>query len=47
MVLSPIPVEASGYYQATMPQPGPGTWRAIWVNPVTGGFELSRDVEVR
>ena len=42
-----VPVEASGYYTTAVAQPDPGTWRAIWVNPVTGGFEISREVEVR
>jgi hypothetical protein len=41
------PVEATGYYTAAAAQPNPGTWRAVWVNPVTGGFEFSREVEVR
>jgi hypothetical protein len=42
----PVAVEPGGYYNANISQPGPGTWRAVWINPVNGASLVSRQIEV-
>ena len=43
-----IPVtNAFGFWEAPRAAPGPGTWRAVWVNPVNGVPQISREINVQ
>ena len=45
MVGDPVPVPGYfSFFEAQRPVPGPGTWRAVWVNPATGAQTASREV---
>ena len=36
---------ANGFFEATIGQGGPGTWRAVWVNPFNPAqINVSREV---
>jgi hypothetical protein len=43
----PVPVPGTGYYETAVPERGPGTWRAVWLHPLSGAAAHSREVEVK
>jgi hypothetical protein len=44
---APVELGFTGFYETSIPQTSPGTWRAVWVNPTNGAAHVSREVEVR
>jgi len=43
----PVPVTNTvGFFEASRGFPGPGTWRAVWSDPVTGTPVSSREIDV-
>ena len=41
----PVKIDHLGVFQAHRAVPTPGTWRAVWTNPVTGTPVVSREVD--